>query len=91
MDLNSSNYNVRFGDPECQVLMMRLKDDLLVLLNAAVDGQLGHNVCALASDEAALTVVMAAPGYPETPQKVSAIAGLEKVPDGVEVFHAGTR
>jgi phosphoribosylamine--glycine ligase len=82
-------YNVRFGDPECQVLMMRLKDDLLVLLNAAVDGQLGH-MSVRWRDEAALTVVMAAPGYPDAPQRGSVISGVEKVPAGVEVFHAGT-
>jgi len=82
-------YNVRFGDPECQVLMTRLRDDLLVLLNAAVDGQLGH-VTARFGGEAALTVVLAARGYPEAPVKGGAIAGLDRVPDGVEVFHAGT-
>jgi len=83
-------YNVRFGDPECQVLMMRLKDDLLVLLNAAVDGQLAHS-SARWRDEAALTVVMAAPGYPGTPEKGSVIGGLDQASgEGVEVFHAGT-
>jgi phosphoribosylamine--glycine ligase len=83
-------YNVRFGDPECQVLMMRLKDDLLVLLNAAADGQLAHTSVRW-RDEAALTVVMAANGYPGTPEKGSVIRGLdEATPDGVEVFHAGT-
>ena len=56
-------YNVRFGDPECQVLMMRLKDDLLVLLDGAADGQLAH-MSARWRDDAALTVVMAAEGYP---------------------------
>ena len=69
-------YNVRFGDPECQVLMLRLKDDLLVLLNAAVDGQLAH-MSARWRDEAALTVVMAANGYPGTPEKGTPIAGIE--------------
>ena len=83
-------YNVRFGDPECQVLMMRLKDDLLVLLKAAADGQLGH-MSVRWRDEAALTVVMAAPGYPGTPEKGSTIRGLaEAAAGGVEVFHAGT-
>ena len=83
-------YNVRFGDPECEVLMMRLKDDLLVLLLAAVDGQLA-NLSARWHDEAALTVVMAAPGYPGTVQKGSVIRGIETAcADGVEVFHAGT-
>ncbi|MEX0408942.1 phosphoribosylamine--glycine ligase [Aquibium sp. LZ166] len=83
-------YNVRFGDPECQVLMMRLKDDLLVLLKAAADGQLGH-MSVRWRDEAALTVVMAAPGYPGTPEKGSTIRGLaEAAAGGVEIFHAGT-
>ena len=56
-------YNVRFGDPECQVLMVRLKDDLLTLLIAAVEGELDH-VSVRWNDTAALTVVMAANGYP---------------------------
>ncbi|MER8378129.1 MULTISPECIES: phosphoribosylamine--glycine ligase [unclassified Mesorhizobium] len=83
-------YNTRFGDPECQVLMMRLKDDLLVLLNAAADGQLAHTSVRW-RDEAALTVVMAARGYPGTPEKGSVIRGVEAAAgDGVEIFHAGT-
>lgn len=83
-------YNTRFGDPECQVLMMRLKDDLLVLLNAAVDGQLAHTSIRW-RDDAALTVVMAARGYPGTPEKGSVIRGVEEAAsDGVEIFHAGT-
>ncbi|MDQ6436014.1 phosphoribosylamine--glycine ligase [Mesorhizobium sp. LHD-90] len=82
-------YNVRFGDPECQVLMMRLKDDLLVLLSAAADGQLSH-MSARWRDDAALTVVMAANGYPGMPERGSAISGLDRVPEGVEIFHAGT-
>ncbi len=83
-------YNVRFGDPECQVLMMRLKDDLLSLLNGAVDGQLSH-MSARWRGEAALTVVMAASGYPGTPQRGSVISGLDEAEaEGVEIFHAGT-
>ena len=83
-------YNVRFGDPECQVLMMRLKDDLLPLLNGAVDGQLSH-MTARWRDEAALTVVMAAKGYPGTPETGSVIAGLDAAAgEGAEIFHAGT-
>ena len=83
-------YNVRFGDPECQVLMMLLKDDLLVLLNAAVDGQLAH-MSVRWRDEAALTVVMAAPGYPGAAQKGSVIRGIEDAQaEGVKIFHAGT-
>lgn len=83
-------YNTRFGDPECQVLMMRLKDDLLVLLNAAVDAQLAHTSVRW-RDEAALTVVMAARGYPGTPEKGSVIRGVEQAAgEGVQIFHAGT-
>ncbi|PBB27501.1 MULTISPECIES: phosphoribosylamine--glycine ligase [unclassified Mesorhizobium] len=83
-------YNTRFGDPECQVLMMRLKDDLLVLLNAAVDGQLAHTSIRW-RDETALTVVMAARGYPGTPEKGSVIRGVEQAAgEGVQIFHAGT-
>jgi phosphoribosylamine---glycine ligase len=84
-------FNVRFGDPECQVLLARLQSDLLPALQAACDGELRdfdlrHN------DQAAVAVVMAAKGYPEAPQKGSTITGLENaaaVP-GVTVFHAGT-
>jgi phosphoribosylamine---glycine ligase len=84
-------YNTRFGDPETQVLMMRLKDDLLVLLNAAVDGELAH-LSVRWRDAAALTVVMAAEGYPATPVKGTMIGGLAAADlhDGVKVFHAGT-
>lgn len=83
-------YNVRFGDPECQVLMMRLKEDLLVLLNAAVDGQLAH-ASARWRDETALTVVMAAKGYPASPEKGGVIRGVAAAGgDNVEIFHAGT-
>ncbi|MBA4173605.1 MAG: phosphoribosylamine--glycine ligase [Hyphomicrobium sp.] len=85
-------YNVRFGDPETQVLMMRLKSDLLTALLATADG-------ALATfdlrwyDDCALTVVMAGRGYPGTPEKGTEIRGLEAAGavDGVEIFHAGTR
>jgi phosphoribosylamine--glycine ligase len=83
-------FNARFGDPECQVLMMRLKEDLLTLLNAAVDGQLSH-MSARWRDETALTVVMAAKGYPASPEKGSVIRNVEAAAGkGVEVFHAGT-
>jgi phosphoribosylamine--glycine ligase len=83
-------YNVRFGDPECQVLMMRLKDDILVLMEAAADGQLAH-MSVRWHDDAALTVVLAAKGYPGTPEKGSLIRGLsEAAAGGVEIFHAGT-
>jgi phosphoribosylamine--glycine ligase len=83
-------FNARFGDPECQVLMMRLKEDLLTLLNAAVDGQLSH-MSARWRDETALTVVMAAKGYPASPEKGSVIHNVEAAAGkGVEIFHAGT-
>jgi phosphoribosylamine--glycine ligase len=83
-------YNVRFGDPECQVLMMRLKDDILVLMRAAADGQLAH-MSVRWRDEAALTVVMAAKGYPGTPEKGSVIRGIDAAAaGGAEIFHAGT-
>jgi phosphoribosylamine---glycine ligase len=83
-------YNTRFGDPECQVLMMRLKDDILILMKAAADGQLA-NLSVRWRDEAALTVVMAARGYPAAAEKGSAIRGLESAAgEGVEIFHAGT-
>lgn len=84
-------YNVRFGDPECQVLMMRLKDDILVLLKAAAEGELAH-VSARWKDDAALTVVMAAEGYPGAPKKGTAISGLAAAEaNGAKVFHAGTK
>ncbi|MDP2732081.1 MAG: phosphoribosylamine--glycine ligase [Hoeflea sp.] len=83
-------YNARFGDPECQVLMMRLKDDILVLLKAAAEGGLAH-VSVRWKDDAALTVVMAAEGYPGTPVKGTPIAGIEAAEaSGAKVFHAGT-
>ena len=85
-------YNVRFGDPEMQVLVMRLKSDLLEALLATADGKLEtfdlqwHN-------DAALTVVMAANGYPGTPQKGTQIKGLAEAAQdaNVEIFHAGTK
>ena len=83
-------YNTRFGDPECQVLMLRLKDDLLVLLNAAADGQLAH-ASARWRDDPALTVVLAAEGYPGKPRKGTVIRGIDAATvAGVEIFHAGT-
>jgi phosphoribosylamine--glycine ligase len=85
-------YNVRFGDPETQVLMMRLKSDLLAALLASVDGVLGTFDLRW-SDDAALTVVMAANGYPGAPEVGTEIKGLAAAAavEGVEIFHAGTR
>jgi phosphoribosylamine--glycine ligase len=84
-------FNCRFGDPETQVLLTRLKSDLLTALIAARDGQLDQ-VDLRWSDEAALTVVMAAKGYPGSYEKGSVIHGLyeaQRLP-GVQIFHAGT-
>lgn len=86
-------HNVRFGDPECQTLMMRLEGDLAQILIAAAKGELAGVKDELSwSPDPALCVVMAAQGYPDTYRKNTVIRGLEKaaqVPDAV-VFHAGT-
>ena len=85
-------YNVRFGDPECQVLMLRLMSDLVPALMAARDGQL-KNFDLRWYPDAALTVVMAAKGYPGTYEKGTLIEGLDAAAqvEGVEIFHAGTK
>ncbi len=85
-------YNARFGDPETQVLMMRLKSDLLELMLATADGTL-HLKKAEWSNDAALTVVLAADGYPGTPKKGTEIRGVEAADKlkHVRVFHAGTK
>jgi phosphoribosylamine--glycine ligase len=84
-------YNVRFGDPETQVLMMRLKSDLLPALVATADGVL-KTFDLRWHDDAALTVVMASKGYPGDYAKGSEIRGLDAAAatEGVEIFHAGT-
>ncbi len=84
-------YNVRFGDPECQVLMMRLESDLLELLLAASEGKL-DGVTTTWREEAALTVVMAAKGYPGDYAKGTPITGIEAADalPGTKVFQAGT-
>ena len=82
-------YNVRFGDPECQVLMMRLKSDLLELLLASAEGRLDQ-VSAEWRDETALTVVMASKGYPGHYDKNTPIEKLPETKAGAKVFHAGT-
>lgn len=82
-------YNVRFGDPETQPILMRLESDLIELCNAAVDGNL-HKQTATWSDKTAIGVVMAADGYPDDYAKGTAISGLETSTENVEVFHAGT-
>ena len=85
-------YNVRFGDPECQVLMLRLMSDLMPALLASCDGML-KNLDLRWYPDAALTVVMAAKGYPGSTAKGSPIEGLEEAGEveGVEIFHAGTK
>ena len=84
-------YNARFGDPETQVLMMRLKSDLLAALLATADGVLSTFDLRW-SDDAALTVVMASKGYPGDYEKGTEIRGLDAAGavDGVQIFHAGT-
>jgi len=85
-------YNVRFGDPECQVLMMRLMSDIMPTLIATRDGIL-KEVDLRWYDEAALCVVMAAKGYPDDPLRGSEIGGLEAAASEpeVKIFHAGTK
>jgi phosphoribosylamine--glycine ligase len=85
-------YNVRFGDPETQVLVLRLMSDLVPALLAARDGQLRNFDLRWYAD-AALTVVMAAKGYPGEYRRGSAIEGLADAAqvEEVEIFHAGTR
>ena len=86
-------YNVRFGDPECQVLLPRLKSDLLPALLAARDGVLdGFDL--RWRDEAAICVVMAAQGYPDNPLRGSEIKGLDRAQAAAPsalIFHAGTK
>jgi phosphoribosylamine--glycine ligase len=85
-------YNVRFGDPECQVLMLRLMSDLVPALIASRDGQL-KNFDLRWYDEASLVVVMATKGYPGSYSKGSVIRGLDAAGalEDVEIFHAGTK
>ena len=84
-------FNVRFGDPECQILLTRMRSDLLPALQAACDGEL-KNFDVRLFDTAAIAVVLAARGYPAAPERGGEIKGLEQaaaVPDA-QVFHAGT-
>jgi phosphoribosylamine--glycine ligase len=85
-------YNVRFGDPECQVLMPRLKDDLLTLMLGACEGGLGK-LSVRWRDEVAITVVLATKGYPGAYTSGSEIRGLDEAVkvEGVTIFHAGTK
>lgn len=85
-------YNVRFGDPECQPIMLRLKNDLLDLLHACATGNLAAFGSIDLSPNVALAVVLAANGYPASPVKGGPILGLEQADNqpGVKIFHAGT-
>jgi phosphoribosylamine--glycine ligase len=85
-------YNARFGDPECQVLMLRMMSDIVPALLACADGQL-KNFSLRWYDEAAITVIMATRGYPGDYAKGSRIEGLDEAAkiEGVEIFHAGTK
>jgi phosphoribosylamine---glycine ligase len=85
-------YNVRFGDPETQALMLRLKSDLLAALLATADGVL-ETFDLRWHDEPALTIVMASKGYPDAYASGTEIRGLDAARgiEGVEIFHAGTR
>lgn len=85
-------YNIRFGDPECQVLMTRMKSDLLPVLVALADGDLGDNTLEW-HDQVALVVVMAAQGYPGSYEKNTVIEGIAdaNAVAGVTVLHAGTK
>ncbi len=85
-------YNARFGDPECQVLMMRLKSDLLPVLMAVAKGTLDE-ITLVWDENPALTIVMAANGYPGSYEKGTRISNLETAnsPENIEIFHAGTK
>ena len=86
-------YNARFGDPECQVIMRRLQSDLMEVLLAAEAGTLDKVGAPAWFDEPVVNVVLAAKGYPGSYEKGTTISGLEKADemDGVVVFHAGTK
>lgn len=85
-------YNARFGDPECQVLMARFEGDLLALLQAVAEGRLAEAPAPAFAEVPALTVVMAARGYPGTPETGGAIGGIDAAEaTGATVFQAGTK
>ncbi len=81
-------YNCRFGDPECQVLLSRFEGDLVDTLSAVAEGRLADAEVPRFSKDAALTIVMAADGYPDAPQKGGVINFDDK--PGAKIFHAGT-
>ena len=83
-------YNCRFGDPETQVLMLRLDSDLLAIMLAVVEGRLSETEIRW-KENAAVGVVMASGGYPGPYQTGYPIEGLDRLDEGVQVFHAGTK
>jgi len=83
-------WNIRFGDPETQVILPRLKTDLMDILLAVLNGTLGKLDIQFSPD-ACVGVVMASPGYPDTPKTGFPISGLDKVDSDVLIFHAGTK
>ncbi|MGB7348075.1 MAG: phosphoribosylamine--glycine ligase [Pirellulaceae bacterium] len=85
-------FNARFGDPECQPLLMRLKTDIVDVLDAAVDGRLGELDGLEWDERPSICVVMASEGYPGDYEKGHAISGIDAADqiEGVKVFHAGT-
>jgi phosphoribosylamine--glycine ligase len=86
-------FNVRFGDPECQVLMRRLKSDLALTLLAAAKGEIANGPALDWDERPAVAVVYAANGYPDQPLTGSVIRCADEADtiEGVKVFHAGTR
>ena len=85
-------FNCRFGDPETQALLPRMKSDLVSLLEATIDGQIGEQVIEW-DPRGSVTVVLASGGYPgkyETGKRISGLADAARL-DGVQVFHAGTK
>lgn len=85
-------YNARFGDPECQVLMLRFQGDLLAVMLAVAEGRLAELPAPAFSDDPALTVVMAAAGYPSTPKAGGSIDAIDAAEaTGAVVFQAGTK
>jgi phosphoribosylamine--glycine ligase len=82
-------YNVRFGDPETQAILVRLQSDLFTIFQAITDGQL-RNVEVKWSDQSSACVVLASGGYPGPCESGLPISGLSSAGDDVEIFHAGT-
>jgi phosphoribosylamine--glycine ligase len=80
-------FNVRLGDPETQVVLPRMETDIVDLIEGALNGGLVEPTW---SDQAAVEIVLAADGYPEAPVKGTVITGIDRLPDDVIVFHAGT-